>query len=48
AVQRLPARDAYENLLKRATAQVLPLLTSGDVKGAQTLARRLLPFGKLA
>ena len=47
AVQRLPARDAYENLLKRATAQVLPLLTSGDVKGAQTLARRLLPFGKL-
>ncbi len=47
-VQRLPARDAYENLLKRATAQVLPLLTSGDVKGAQTLARKLLPFGKLA
>jgi hypothetical protein len=47
SVQRLPARDAYEALLKRATAQVLPLLTSGDVKGAQTLARRLLPFGKL-
>ncbi len=47
-VQRLPARDAYEDLLKRETAQVLPLLTSGDVKGAQALARRLLPFGKLA
>lgn len=47
-VQRLPARDAYENLLKRATGQVLPLLTAGDVKGAQALARRLLPFGKLA
>lgn len=47
-VARLPARDAYEGLLKRETAQVLPLLTSGDVKGAQTLARRLLPFGKLA
>ncbi len=47
-VQRLPTRDAYEGLLKRATAQVLPLLRSGDVKGAQTLARHLLPFGKLA
>ncbi len=45
---RLPARDAYESLLKRETAPVLPLLTAGDVKGAQTLARRLLPFGKLA
>ncbi len=45
--QRLPARDAYEGLLKRATAEVLPLLRNGDVKGAQTLARRLLPFGKL-
>ena len=47
-VQRLPARDAYEALLKRETAQVLPLLASGDAKGAQALARRLLPFGKLA
>lgn len=47
-VARLPARDAYEGLLKRETAQVLPLLTSGDVKGAQAMARRLLPFGKLA
>lgn len=46
-VAKLPARDAYEGLLKRETAQVLPLLASGDVKGAQTLARRLLPFGKL-
>ncbi len=44
----LPARDAYEGLLKRETAQVVPLLTAGDVKGAQTMARRLLPFGKLA
>ncbi len=48
AVGRLPARDAYEALLKRETAQVVPLLASGDVRGAQTLARRLLPFGKLA
>ena len=47
-VQRLPARDAYESLLKRSTAEVLPLLRSGDMKGAQTLARRLLPFGRLA
>lgn len=47
-VQRLPARDAYETLLKKTTAQVVPLLTAGDVKGAQALARRLLPFGKLA
>ena len=47
-VQRLPARDAYEAMLKRATAQVLPLLASGDARGAQALARRLLPFGKLA
>lgn len=45
---RDPARDAYEGLLKKAVAQVIPLLTAGDVKGAQTLARRLLPFGKLA
>lgn len=45
---RDPARDAYEALLKKAVAQVIPLLTSGDIKGAQTLARRLLPFGKLA
>lgn len=44
----LPTHDAYEGLLKRETAQVLPLLTAGDVKGAQALARRLLPFGKLA
>ena len=44
----LPTRDAYEGQLKRETAQLVPLLTSGDVKGAQTLARRLLPFGKLA
>jgi len=47
-VTRLPARDAYEALLKRETAQVLPLLAAGDIKGAQALARRLLPFGKLA
>ena len=46
-VARLPARDAYEMLLKRETAQLLPLLASGDVKGAQALARKLLPFGKL-
>jgi len=45
---RDPARDAYEGLLKKAVAQVVPLLTAGDVKGAQTLARKLLPFGKLA
>jgi len=45
---RDPARDAYEGMLKKAVAQVIPLLTAGDVKGAQTLARRLLPFGKLA
>ncbi len=47
-VAKMPARDAYESLLKRETAQVLPLLAGGDVKGAQQLARRLLPFGKLA
>jgi tetratricopeptide (TPR) repeat protein len=47
-VARMPPRDAYEALLKRETGQVLPLLASGDVKGAQALARRLLPFGKLA
>ena len=47
-VARLPARDAYESLLKRETARVLPLLASGDVKDAQTLARQILPFGKLA
>jgi len=47
-VQRLPARDGYEALLKRQTVDVLPLLRSGDVRGAQILARRLLPFGKLA
>jgi tetratricopeptide (TPR) repeat protein len=46
-VARIPARDAYESLLKKATAQVLPLLAAGDVKGAQALARQLLPFGKL-
>jgi tetratricopeptide (TPR) repeat protein len=45
---RNPARDAYEGLLKKAVVQVIPLLTAGDVKGAQTLARKLLPFGKLA
>ncbi len=45
---RDPARDAYEGLLKKAVAQVIPLLTSGDVKGAQAMARKLLPFGKLA
>lgn len=48
SVARIPARDAYEGLLKQATARVAPLIASGDVKGAQTLARRLLPFGKLA
>lgn len=47
-VAQLPARDAYEAQLKRTTAQVLPLLAAGDVKGAQALARKLLPFGKLA
>lgn len=45
---RDPARDAYEGLLKKAVVQVIPLLTAGDVKGAQTLARTLLPFGKIA
>jgi tetratricopeptide (TPR) repeat protein len=45
---RDPARDAYEGLLKKAVVQVIPLLTAGDVDGAQTLARKLLPFGKLA
>jgi len=44
----VPARDAYETMLKHETAALLPLLTAGDVKGAQALARRLLPFGKLA
>lgn len=48
AVSRMPARDAYEALLKRETGQVLPLLAAGNTKGAQELARRLLPFGKLA
>lgn len=47
-VSQMPTHDAYEALLKRATAQVLPLLAAGDVKGAQAMARRLLPFGKLA
>lgn len=47
-VGQMPARDAYEALLKRSTAQVLPLLAAGDVKGAQSMARKLLPFGKLA
>ena len=41
----LPARDGFEALLKRNTAQVLPLLDRGDVKAAQAQARRLLPFG---
>lgn len=45
---RDPARDAYEALLKKAVAQVIPPLTAGDFKGAQAQARRLLPFGKLA
>lgn len=45
---KLPARDAYERLLKQSTARVMPLLAAGDVKGAQRLARELLPFGKVA
>lgn len=45
---RDPARDAYEALLKKAVTQVIPLIVSGDVRGAQALARKLLPFGKLA
>lgn len=44
---RMPTRDAYETQLKAATAPLSLLITSGDVRGAQTLARRLLPFGKL-
>lgn len=47
-VARLPARDAYEALLKQSTAPVLVLLAAGNVRGAQQLARQLLPFGKLA
>lgn len=45
---KLPARDAYEGKLKSATARVAPLLAAGDIKGAQALARELLPFGKVA
>lgn len=45
---RLPARDAYEAQLKREAARVVPLLAAGDVAGARTLAKRLLPFGTLA
>lgn len=47
SLSRMPTRDAYESQLKAATASVVPLITSGDVRAAQTLARRLLPFGKL-
>ena len=45
---KLPARDGYEAILKRGSAQVLPLLERGDVKAARLAARRLLPFGTLA
>ncbi|MGI4879198.1 MAG: hypothetical protein ACRYG4_17120 [Janthinobacterium lividum] len=45
---RLQGRDAYENLLRRGATQVLVPLMADDLKGAQTLARRLLPFGKLS
>ncbi len=45
---RDPARDAYEALLKKAVAQVIPPLSAGDFKTAQDQARKLLPFGKLA
>lgn len=45
---RLPPRDAIEALTKRGVTEVLPLLDRGDAKGAREVARRLLPFGKLA
>ena len=45
---RLPARDGYEALIKRGSAQVLPLLDRGDPKAARVMAKRLLPFGTLA
>lgn len=48
SLARLPTRDAYESQLKAGAAPIAPLIARGDVKGAQTLARRLLPFGKLA
>jgi len=46
--ERLPARDGYEALIKRGSAQVLPLLDRGDTRAARLLAKRLLPFGALA
>lgn len=48
SLAKLPTRDAYESQLKAGAAPVAPLIAKGDVKGAQTLARHLLPFGKLA
>lgn len=47
-VANLPARDAYEAMLKKSVAPLLPLVAAGNVEAAQTQARMLLPFGKLA
>lgn len=41
----LPARDSFEGLLQEGGAKVLVLLNAGDIKGAQALARRSMPFG---
>ncbi len=39
--------DAFDTILKRQAAQVLPLLQKKDVAGARALAKRLQPFGTL-
>lgn len=45
---KLPPRDAFDKLNQRAAAAVLAKLDAGDAKGAQTLSRRLQPFGQVA
>lgn len=44
----MPATDGYTVALKAAGATVLKPLEAGDNKAAQTTARRVLPFGRLA
>ena len=43
-----PAPTPLDVQMKRAAGAILPALRSGDGKGAAALARKLLPFGRLA
>jgi hypothetical protein len=43
-----PAPTPLDGLMKRGAIAILPALRANDGKAAATLARKLLPFGKLA